>query len=304
MLTRRRLLAMRQLGGGGVAAIPALTLTATTTGASQSVTLNRMTPADGKTLTVSWGDGSADTTINAGDVTSKAHTYDDAGTYPITVTDALDIVQIDLRDARLSGFKSAELADSAITNFTVFSLGSAVASVVSSADMAAWPMTGYWQLHSMPAGTYTIDTQHMASWSITRFYLHSMPAGTYTINSSHLAGMALNYWWSSDMPAGTTFVLSAANFAGFTAPTYFRLDNNGLLQAQVDAILTGLYQAFPGKTSTGGQLLIGGNNAAPSGTFQAPAGCPPTDGKEIAYELLNDTCDISTKHWATVTITA
>ena len=53
MLTRRRLLALGQLGGGGVAAIPALTLTATTTGASQSVTLHRMTPATGKTLTVS-----------------------------------------------------------------------------------------------------------------------------------------------------------------------------------------------------------------------------------------------------------
>jgi hypothetical protein len=76
----------------------------------------------------------------------------------------------------------------------------------------------------------------------------------------------------------------------------------------VNAILNGLYGAFAGKTSTGGILNLGGsgatNNAAPSGTFQAATACPPTDGKEIAYELLTDTSDVSTKHWATVTITS
>jgi len=166
-------------------------------------------------------------------------------------------VQIDLRDARLSGFKSAELADSAITYFVCATLGSAAVSVVNSAHMAAWsPME--WQLYNMPAGTLTVT--------------------------------------------------AAANFNGWLRPVRLRFDNLTLNQTQVDAILTGLYGAFAGKTSTGGILNLGGsgatNNAAPSGTFQAPAVCSPTDGKEIAYELLNDTCDISTKHWATVTITS
>jgi len=111
------------------------------------------------------------------------------------------------------------------------------------------------------------------------------------------------------MPAGTLTVTSAANFNGWLRPVEFRFDDLTLNQTQVDAILWGLYGAFAGKTSTGGTLNLGGSggtaNAAPSGTFQAASVCPvsvATDGKEVAYELLNDTCGVSTKHWATVTI--
>jgi len=135
-----------------------------------------------------------------------------------------------------------------------------------------------------------------------------MPDGAYSIDSAHMAAWSPTYWLLFSMPAWTLTVTAAANFNGWLRPIELRFDNLTLNQTQVDAILNGLYGAFAGKASTGGALNLGGsgatNNAAPSGTFQAPAGCPPTDGKEIAYELLNDTCDISTKHWATVTITA
>jgi hypothetical protein len=79
---------------------------------------------------------------------------------------------------------------------------------------------------------------------------------------------------------------------------------NSLSGPQVDAILAGLYDGFPTRTGTNGTVSIATTNAAPSGTYQAASECPPTDGKEIAYELTNDTCDVSAKHWATVTITA
>jgi hypothetical protein len=81
------------------------------------------------------------------------------------------------------------------------------------------------------------------------------------------------------------------------------MDGNALLQAQVDQILADFYAGFAARTATDGSINVSGNNAAPSGTLQAA--CPPTTGKEYAYELTNDSCNVNpTKKWATVTITA
>ena len=299
---RRALLASAAMGGNK----PALHLTATTTGAAETVTIDRMTPATGTSLTIIWGDGTT-TTVAAGVTTAQAHVYAAAGTYAIRVVDARNIVQIDLHDSKLSGFDSVDLARSAITYFICYSLGSSVASRVSTADMALWRPTT-WYLFSMPAGTYSIDSQYMAAWTPTTWWLYSMPTGTYNIDSQHMASWTPTTWRLYSMPAGTLTVTAAANFNNWKRPTEFRFDNLTLSQTQVDAILLGLYGAFAGKTSTGGTLNLGGSggtaNAAPSGTYQAASVCPPTDGKEIAYELLNDTCNVSTNHWATVTITA
>jgi hypothetical protein len=266
----------------GGAAVLALTLTATTTGAAQTVTIHRMTPAAGKAVVISWGDGNS-TTVAAGDTASKANTYASAGSYAIRVTDARNIVQIDLHDSKLSGLKSAELAKSAITYFVAYSLGTATTCVVRSEDMTSWKPTT-WYLTSMPAGTYAIDSADMAAWTPTD-------------------------WRLTSMPAGTTFTLAAASFAGFVRCTSFVANNNALSQAQVDAILWGLYQATLSRTVTGGTINVGGTNAAPSGTYQAVAACPvsaATPGKEVAHELLNDGCNAiaAGETWTTVTITA
>jgi len=136
-----------------------------------------------------------------------------------------------------------------------------------------------------------------------------MPAGTYTIDSADMAAWTPSYWWLSSMPAGTTFTLDAAHFAGFTTCRSFRADANGWSQAQVNAVLWGLYQATLSRTVTGGTIQIDGSNAAPSGTFQAAAACPvtvATPGKEVAHELLNDGCNAIAEGetWATVAVTA
>ena len=81
--------------------------------------------------------------------------------------------------------------------------------------------------------------------------------------------------------------------------------NNALTQAQVNAVLWGLYQAsIVPRTATGGTIDVAGGNAAPSGTFQAPASCPVTSGtpgKEVAHALRNDGCAVGFNTWATVT---
>ena len=258
-----------------------LTLTATTTASPENVIIDRMTPVGGD-ITIFWGDG--DSTVQApGDEASETHSYATAGTYQIRVTPASRIQQVDLHRSQLSGFNSTMLRDSPITYFRCFSIGNAQPNAVSSADMSAWTPT-HWGLYSMPAGTYAIDSQHMSAWTPTGWYLYSMPAGdlTFTINPNH--------------------------FAGWTTTTSVVANDNSLLQADVDALLWGMYQASVApRTVAGGTINVGGDNAAPSGVFQAAAACPvtaATDGKEVAHELLNDGCAEGFNVWATVTITA
>jgi len=81
---------------------------------------------------------------------------------------------------------------------------------------------------------------------------------------------------------------------------------NSLTQAQVDNVLAQLYAGFATRTASNGTINLSNYysyyaNAAPSGVYQAA--CPPDTGKEYAYELLNDSCDISSKHWSTITVT-
>jgi len=303
-------------------AVTALALTATTVGAA-TVTIHRITPTGGS-LTIAWGDG-AMTVVAAGDTAAQAHAYAGAGTWSISCTPAAIITQLDLHDAKLSGFNSAQLAGSVLTYFFCYSLGSAVANRVVSADMAAWRPT-YWLLHTMPAGTYNINSADLVAWRPTYWYLHTMPAGTYNIASADMAAWRPTVWYLHTMPAGTytinfsdlaawnpttfyafsltapTITIAAANLATWRAVTGFRVDGNALLTAAVDAFLAGLYGAFPLRTGVNGTINVGGTNQAPSGVYQAQ--CAPGDGKEFAYELLNDSCGVSANHWATVTYTA
>ena len=112
----------------------------------------------------------------------------------------------------------------------------------------------------------------------------------------------------NEMPSSYT-IISGGGWANWVSTTSFRIQDNGLSQATVDAALWELYQAATARTVGGGTLLIGGTNAAPSGTFQAASSCPVTSstpGKEVAHELLNNGCGNipSGRVWATVTFTA
>ena len=300
------------------------TLTATTAGPGATVTIHRITPT-GDSITISWGDGGADTVVADGVTANQTHVYAAADTYDITVTDAALITQLDIHDNQLSGFESAQLADNVITYFSVHQLGSAVACVVNSADMVLWNPS-LWYLFSMPAGTYTIDSGDMTAWTSGFWWLYSMPAGTYTIDTADIALLLPLYWYLFSMPAGTysidtsdiaawtptffllrsmpvgtVFTIAQADFNGWITTTNFQMQNNGLPQADVDAIFQGFYGGFAARTAVGGTINVGGTNAAPSGVYAA--NCPPVTGKEWAFELVNDSCGISANHWTTVTFT-
>ena len=201
-------------------------------------------------------------------------------------------------------FDSSHLSGMALTYFLLYNLPVGSTVNFDSSHLSAMSLT-FFYLSDLSAGsTVNFDSSHLSAMSLTFFLLNSLPAGsTINFDSTHLSAMALTFFYLSNLPAGSTIAVAAADFDGWPAVETCNVNNNLLTQVQVDAILQGLYAGLATRTATGGTISVGDNNAAPSGLLQAM--CPPTTGKERAYELVNDSCGVNpTKKWATVTITA
>jgi len=177
------------------------------------------------------------------------------------------------------------------------------------------------------AGTYTINSDHFKNYTLSfQLYLYFSQSGTYVINSEHFKNYTLSYTLYLNFPQSGTYTINTSHFKNYTVNglyyilfnttnltktisrsdfTLYRVPNvtitMGLTQSEVDAILLGFWDAFPSKTNAGGTInLNGSGNAAPSGTYAAQ--CPPTTGKNAAYELINDSCGVSSNHWATINV--
>jgi len=192
----------------------AFTLTATTTGAAETVTIKRLT-VDRPTA-LQWGDGSGQV-LPADSEASIDHEYASAGTYNVRLADARRVTQLYLDSAKLGGLDTAQLAQSAITYFWVSAITD---STIDSQHMSGWS-PDRWYLYSMPAGDYTIDSQHMSGWSPSFWYLYDMPAGTYTIDSQHMSGWSPDRWKLFSMPAGD-YTIDSQHMSGWT-PDYWYL---------------------------------------------------------------------------------
>jgi hypothetical protein len=154
-------------------------------------------------------------------------------------------------------------------------------------------------LNLTAAGTYTFDSTHIGTMALTLLVLYLPVAGTYTVDSTHIAAKTTITGVTVVLHATNTFTVAQADWDGFPACGSIRVEA-ALTQTEVDNILLGLYAGFASKTVTGGTIdLLGQGNAAPSGVLQAQ--CPPTTGYEAAYELVNDSCGVSTKHYTSVT---
>ncbi|MDD3984178.1 MAG: hypothetical protein PHU54_09655, partial [Candidatus Omnitrophica bacterium] len=92
-------------------------LTATTTGASETVSITRLTTY--YDTTIDWGDGTAPETLVANVTTARTHVYATAGTHPITVNHAHLITQLQIDNAKLGGLDTSELQYSVLTYFWV-----------------------------------------------------------------------------------------------------------------------------------------------------------------------------------------
>ena len=158
---------------------------------------------------------------------------------------------------------------------------------ISSADMVDWrPET--WRLYSMPTGTYSISSADMVDWRPTNWYLYLMPAGTYSISSADMVDWRPTNWYLHSMPAaGSSYSFAASCMRNWTDISTLKLENMGLPDATVDAILMDIYAGLAGFTAAAPTLTIGGTNAAPSGTYQDPPGAPAS-GLEAVWEMTHD----------------
>mgnify|MGYP001332165902 CR=1 FL=1 len=223
-----------------------------------------------------------------------------------------------------STIRSADMTAWRPTEWYLYSMPAGGTYSIASADMTAWRPT-HWYLNYMPAGTYSIASADMAAWRPARWYLHSMPVGTYSIASADMAAWRPTHWYLYSMPTDGTYSIASVDMAAWTTTQFLRcfampagtvdvtgsfstlvnlrdlqLQDNGLTEAQVDAVLTGIWSGKANYTYATPALNIGGTNAAPSGAYQSQ--CPPTSGKEYAYDLVNGICTAAGPEW-TVTFT-
>jgi hypothetical protein len=284
-----------------------LHLTATTTASSETVTIARLTSTSD--FTVLWGDGTS-STYAAGTDHAPSHVYATAGSYQVRVTRPDDLTQVWIRNAKLSGFNTADLRGADVSNFYCNNLGTAAASTIDTADMVNW--TGMnWYCYSLPSGSsITIDTADMVNWTGMSWGCYSLPSGSdITIDTADMTGWTGAYWRCYGLPTDASITVSADPFAGFRSCTTLSF-RAGLSTTDVDKCLWGLYQAaITPRTGTAGTIDLGGSgdeaNDPPSGTDQAATSCPvtaSTPGREIRHELLNDGCGEGFGKWATVTV--
>ena len=270
--------------GGYASNANKLRLTATTAGAGQTVTLQRITHS--RPSTVQWGDGAVDS--HGADYTGPwTHTYTDAGTYEVCVHHADRITGVDLRDSKISGLNTVQLRRSVLTRFWATGLDATTANVIRSADMINWRPT-LWYLYSMPAGAYDIDSAHMVDWRPLSWYLFLMPAGTYDIDSADMVDWRPLYLWLYSMPAaGSSYAFAATCMRNWTGAELIYCQDLGLLQATVDAIIADVWVGRAGYTYATPELNVGGTNATPTGVYQD--GYPlPLTALEAVHDLVND----------------
>jgi hypothetical protein len=151
-------------------------------------------------------------------------------------------------------------------------------------------------LATLPNLTWAVSTDTPFP-SVTNYvYLANLPNLTWAVSTDTPFPSVTSYVNLFNLPGLTWSSGAATNLHSVGAITY----ESSLSQPAVDAVLADLYSVFPARTRGGTIDLLGGGNAAPSGTLQAA--CPPTTGKEYAYELVNDSCGVSDFHWTSVSI--
>ena len=196
-------------------------------------------------------------------------------------------------------FNSSDASAWRPTTFSLYSLPAGYSGTFNSSDVNAWRPT-YFSFSSMSFGyTGTFNSSDVSAWRPTTFFLYALPtgyAGTFT--SSDVSAWRPFGFYLYNSPAGYGVTVSAGGFSAWTSIMTFQMNGNALTQGQVDQILTDFYTAFPTKATTGGAIILNGSNAAPSGIFQSH--CPPTSGKETAYDLLNNPCSVNSEVWYAV----
>ena len=242
--------------------------------ASQTHTIQLLGIAAGKSAVVSWGDGLSNRYTGTA---RRTHVYASAGTYEVKIYTPENVMAFDLRD------------------------GAAV-SVLNSVDIETMVNVSTFTLVTLPNVTGTFNSADTVDWRPHTFYLYNLPNANITLNSADLVDWRPSTFILYNLPSAT-ITIAPSSIKNWDALVELQLRPGNLTQAQVDLGLWECYQIV--RTKTGGKIdMTIAGNAAPSGTFQ-PCQSPPvsatTPGKEIAYELLNDSLGKGFNKWTDVT---
>ena len=194
---------------------------------------------------------------------------------------------------------SADLVDWLPSTFILYTIPNATGTI-SSADLVDWLPSNFY-LNNLPNATVMLDSSDMVDWRPDYFTLYSIPSATITLNSVDMGDWRPSIFRLIALP-NATVTIAPSSIKNWSTLSELALRTGNLTQPQVDLILWECYQIA--RTATGGTINMNiAGNAAPSGTFQ-PCQSPPvsatTPGKEIAYELKNDSLGKGFNKWATV----
>jgi hypothetical protein len=194
---------------------------------------------------------------------------------------------------------SADLVDWRPSTFILYTIPNATGTI-SSADLVDWRPSTF-TIRNLTSATITLNSADMVDWLPSTFTLHTLPNATGTLNSADLVDWRPSALTLYNLP-GATITISTNTLKNWSTAETIDLRTRNLTQPQCDLILWECYQIA--RTVAGGTINMAiAGNAAPSGVFQ-PCQSPPvsatTPGKEIAYELLNDSLGVGFNKWATV----
>ena len=247
---------------------------------------------------VSWGDGLTNTYTGTA---TRTHIYASAGTYEVKIYTPENVTTFDLRDgAAVSVVNSADLKLMAnVSAFYLYNLTNATGTF-NSADLVDWLPSNFY-IYNLPNATVMLDSSDMVDWRPDYFTLYSIPSATITLNSVDMGDWRPSIFRLIALP-NATVTIAPSSIKNWSTLSELQLRTGNLTQPQVDLILWECYQIA--RTATDGTINMNiAGNAAPSGTFQ-PCQSPPvsatTPGKEIAYELKNDSLGKGFNKWATV----
>jgi len=271
-----------------------LVLTATTTGA-ETLTLQTLTIATGKTVVVDWGDGNSNSYTGTG---TRTHAYAGAGTWTVKFTNRIDITEIDFRDAKFGGVING--ANPLPINLTYLRFQDLSGLTYNINNTLLPSGLNNLSLINLLNLTYNANTNPFPS-NLTSLYLNYLPNLTYNVNTNPFpSGLIYLYLWNlpnmtwiinaaQPWPAGAP-VVEIVNCPNVTCTAWTRNNTqsiraeNGYNETNVDAFVNAVWANKANFTYANPSLdLLGGSNVAPSGTFQAAS--PPTTGKEKLYDL-------------------
>jgi hypothetical protein len=194
---------------------------------------------------------------------------------------------------------SADMVDWRPSDFTLYNLTSSTITI-NSADMVDW-LPSTFNFYNLPNATITLNSADMVDWRPGTFSLFNLTSATITLNSADMVDWRPGYFRLYALP-NATITIAPSSIKNWSTSTTIDLRTRNLTQPQCDLILWECYQIA--RTVAGGTINMAiAGNAAPSGVFQ-PCQSPPvsatTPGREVAYELLNDSLGVGFNKWATV----